>query len=200
MPKYTRYYVWLLLGAISCNNQVKPVKQEKDLRLFTETAAQLSGIAQQVLLREVSAAIQKGGTEYAVAFCSQKAMALTDSVSKAHDLIITRITNKPRNAANVLKTAMDSAVWKRFEQAMVKNDSIPSGITETATKGALAYYKPIVIGMPTCLKCHGDPDKDIDAGTLKKLKEKYPNDKALYYTSGMLRGLWKITAAGDGPE
>ena len=200
MPKYTRYYAWLLLVAISCNNQVKPVKQEKDLQQFTETAAQLSGIAQQALLKEVSAAIQKGGTEYAVEFCSQKALALTDSVSKAHDLVITRITNKPRNAANVLKTAMDSAVWQRFEQAMAKKDSIPPGITETEAKGALAYYKPIVIGMPTCLKCHGDPDKDIEAGTLKKLKEIYPDDKALNYTAGMLRGLWKITAAGAEPE
>ncbi|MBX3252916.1 MAG: DUF3365 domain-containing protein [Chitinophagaceae bacterium] len=198
MQKYLPHFILLLLPVIiSCNAPVTSVRQEEDVQQFTEKAGKLSAIAQQTLLKEVSGAIQEGGTVYAVAFCSQKAMILTDSVSKAHDLVITRITNKPRNAANGLKTAMDSAVWQRFEQAVLQKDSIPAGITETGEKGTLVYYKPIFIGMPTCLQCHGEPGKNIDALTMQALNERYPDDNAFNYTVGMLRGLWKITAVGD---
>ena len=37
-------------------------------------------------------------------------------------------------------------------------------------KNASIYYAPIRIGMPTCLKCHGEA-KDIDAPTLSKIKD-----------------------------
>jgi len=47
--------------------------------------------------------------------------------------------------------------------------------------------------MPACLGCHGTEGGDINAKTLKIIKQKYPEDKATGYKEGDLRGWWKIT-------
>ena len=54
------------------------------------------------------------------------------------------------------------------------------------------YYKPIRIGIETCLKCHGSRSQDIELVTLEKIDELYPTDNAVNYSMGELRGLWKI--------
>ena len=46
--------------------------------------------------------------------------------------------------------------------------------------------------MPACLKCHGTPEKDIDAATLEKLNLLYPEDLATAYQLNDFRGLWKV--------
>jgi hypothetical protein len=61
------------------------------------------------------------------------------------------------------------------------------------TQRDVIFYKPIMISMPTCLKCHGKPNIDIDEATLKAIAEKYPNDLATGYNLSDLRGAWKIT-------
>lgn len=59
-------------------------------------------------------------------------------------------------------------------------------------KNTVYYYKAISIGMPTCLKCHGDKSVEIDPLALKLIAQKYPEDKATGYKIGELRGMWKI--------
>jgi hypothetical protein len=54
------------------------------------------------------------------------------------------------------------------------------------------YYSPIIIGMPTCLKCHGKPNEDIEENVLLVLNEKYPGDIATGFSMGELRGLFKV--------
>jgi hypothetical protein len=55
------------------------------------------------------------------------------------------------------------------------------------------YYKPIKIGMPTCLQCHGKPKEDINEATASTIRKKYRFDKATGYAMGNLRGAWKLT-------
>jgi hypothetical protein len=46
--------------------------------------------------------------------------------------------------------------------------------------------------MPLCLQCHGKPEeRKADAYTL--IEQYYPNDKAINYDLGALRGMWKVT-------
>ena len=60
------------------------------------------------------------------------------------------------------------------------------------TKQKLVYYKPIKIGMPACLKCHGSSETEINAVTFEKLNTLYPHDLATGYKLKDFRGLWKI--------
>lgn len=104
-------------------------------------------------------------------------------VDTNHILSLQRLSDKNRNPKNILFTDMDKSVFEYFkttakDTVVIKNDSI-------------IYYKPIKIMMPTCLKCHGEYE-NIDTPTIKNILLKYPNDKAMNYKEGDLRGLWKI--------
>jgi len=60
-------------------------------------------------------------------------------------------------------------------------------------KRTLRYMK----ALPTqalCLNCHGGPDK-IAAEAKAKLTELYPNDKAVGYSEGQIRGALTVKRA-----
>ena len=60
---------------------------------------------------------------------------------------------------------------KPSKQDLVALKALSKGnIKNYQNKNASIYYAHIRIGMPTCLKCHGEA-KDIDAPTLSKIKE-----------------------------
>ena len=51
----------------------------------------------------------------------------------------------------------------------------------------LRYMKPIVLGSPVCLSCHGGPD-DTSPEVKAELQRLYPQDKATGYRVADLRG------------
>ncbi|NNK21683.1 MAG: DUF3365 domain-containing protein, partial [Flavobacteriaceae bacterium] len=53
------------------------------------------------------------------------------------------------------------------------------------------YYSPITTNA-MCLQCHGTPDKEIQQPVQLALKNYYPEDKAVGYVDGEVRGMWKI--------
>jgi hypothetical protein len=53
------------------------------------------------------------------------------------------------------------------------------------------YAKPILM-QPMCLSCHGNSEQ-ISAEVKAKLSELYPNDKAINYEAGQLRGAVVLT-------
>jgi len=146
----------------------------------------ISAQVQKVLLSNVMQAIKAGGPEYAVTFCNERAMPLTDSLAKANNCMIQRVSDKYRNPANKL-TEYDQEIWKQL------NSSTPANPVLVAENGKMVFYKPIKIAMASCLTCHGTAGKEINEKTAKIISEKYPNDLATGYEEGDLRGLWKIT-------
>jgi len=146
----------------------------------------LSMQAQQVLVRNLLGAIQKGGSDYAVDFCSERAMPLTDSLSRKYRVQIQRISVKnrnPKNAASLL------------ERKLLDQFTSPTSLKDTLLKtpNGYIYYKPIRVAMPTCLQCHGNPKTDISSATLSTIKQKYRFDKATGYALNDLRGAWKLS-------
>lgn len=139
---------------------------------------------QKILVQNVSSAIQQKGTEYAVAFCNTRAMPLTDSISKLYGLEISRLSDKNRNPINALQNPNDHLAWEKFQtkdQSVVLQDN----------EGNVYFYKPIYLGMPTCLQCHGGKN-DISESTFESIKLYYPDDQAIGYQMGELRGMWKL--------
>jgi len=145
----------------------------------------LSLQAQQTLIKNLLGAIEKGGAAYAVDFCSENATPLTKSLSKAHEVDIQRVSDKNRNPGNAA-TIFDKKILALFSTSSLKD-------TLVSTPKGYVYYKPIKIGMPTCLQCHGKPKQDIETATLKTIQRKYRFDKATGYALSELRGVWKLT-------
>src|SRR5699024_210357 len=172
------------------NLQTVEVKAEVEEKTKIKLADSIAMHAQATLLANVASAIQKGGTEYAVDFCNTQAISLTDSIADLYTVTIQRITNKPRNPNNYLATAQDSLVWDKMLQHTQEKGKLPTGFLE-ADAGEYYYYKPITMGMPTCVKCHGGTE-DINPRTREILQQRYPTDKATGYKTGDFRGMWKI--------
>ncbi len=189
---YTSVLLFLaLLFFISCNT-----KQQKttdlsnaiDTSAFLQRGDTISSLMQKVLLANVMQAMKSGGSGFAVTYCNEKAMPLTDSLAKAYNCLIQRVSDKFRNPSNKLSET-DAEIFNAMSASMN-----PVLLSEN---GQLIYYKPIKIAMPACLTCHGTAGKEMDPQILKIITEKYPNDLATGYKEGDLRGLWKITFLQD---
>lgn len=173
----------LLVTVVSCQQNTP---RDKDISILKDKADSIATLSQNVLLQNVANAIQKGGTEYAVDFCNVEAIPITDSLSKDVQMYIQRITDKNRNPKNNLKTKTDRSIFDEFKRKTELSDTL------LIEKEKYVYYKRINIAVPICLKCHGNPQADIETKTLQKINIFYPNDKAVGYKLNDLRGLWKI--------
>lgn len=173
-------------------------QENKNIQLNKEESKQVQQIdylalgdkytkqAQDVLIMNVSQAIMAGGTPHAIDFCYIEAMPLTDSISKMNGVKIQRLTDKSRNKENKITKPIDNEVWETFKSG-VEQSIVRKEINETY------YYKPIKLGMDTCLKCHGSTTEHLTQETLHMLDIKYPEDLARNYELGDLRAMWKVT-------
>lgn len=179
----------LILFFAACNpRQLKTdeLSNTIDTAAYLQKGDSISAIVQKVLLANVMQAMKSGGPGYAVSFCNEQAMPLTDSLAKAHNCLIQRVSDKYRNPANKL-TAQDQEIWTKIASAATTNK------LSRSESGQVVFYKPIKIAMPACLTCHGTTGKEMDPKTFEIIKQKYPDDLATGYKEGDLRGLWKIT-------
>ena len=177
------------LPSLSGQGSDAPKAKEAPARTFAARADEAVDTLINTLGGQLKAAIKAGGPEVALSVCKDIAMPLTEGTSeKFKDLTITRVTDKPRNPANAAD-ATDLAALDRFRTAQEKSDPLVP-FTTSADGEPVRYYRPLVIA-DVCLKCHGDRDAMSDK--LRTLVEaSYPEDKALGYKLGDLRGLIRV--------
>jgi len=178
----------------SCRSKTSKDKPEvidqETYAMYTQQGNEISALTQGVLLANVGKAIQQGGTAYAMEFCNLKVVSITDSLDQVYDCLISRVSEKNRNPVNSLKNGTEKELWSLFRSGTLTD-------TLVSLNGNPVYYKTIRTGMPACLKCHGNPETDIEPATLQKLQELYPNDLATGYQLNDFRGLWKIEFTRD---
>ncbi len=124
----------------------------------------------------------------AMNFCIDKADKLTKKVNKKlpQDVTVRRTALKYRNEAN-RPNGIDIEAMKKIQQKM---DSGKKNFAEPIVvelDGRVRTYKPLFIDK-ACLICHGDVNA-TSPELYKIIKEKYPNDKAIKYKEGELRGV-----------
>ncbi|MCU0447342.1 MAG: DUF3365 domain-containing protein [Microscillaceae bacterium] len=147
-------------------------------------------LAQQTFVKALTKAIADSGTHYAVKFCNLNAQTLIQDLEKANNCKIGRISDKTRQPLNAAKDDIDKKMLTDY--ALSHQSSQPMDSKVVQDESLFKYYRPITIGMPACLKCHGQVEQDIDAKTRQIIQEKYPKDLATGYQLKDFRGLWKI--------
>ena len=135
----------------------------------------------------------KGGPGYAIDYCNLRALSLKDSLSRLNNCQIRRIALKYRNPVDMPQTKKEKEQLNQYLLAYQKGESIEAEVY--LFKDRIEYYQPIIIAMEACLKCHGDPGKQIAEETLQKIQAHYPNDLATGFKLNDFRGAWKITFA-----
>ena len=193
--------VILVLGLFaSCQEnqkqeQAKPVKKEAVKPAFDEMAYKKKGkeIA-MATFKAFKGHIQRiagmDGLPSVINFCNENAMELTDSISKKYNVKIKRTSHKFRNEKNAPNTD-EMSVIKNYLAIQEDNNKQMTPLIMKDDEGFVHFYAPIKIKQE-CLKCHGVLKKDINADIYKIIKQKYPNDKAIGFREGELRGIWDI--------
>lgn len=160
--------------------------REKDE--IVNLARDISMKSQNYLGSQLMGAISSGGISYAVEFCHMKASFIIDSLAQVYDAEISRKTDKARNPAH--KATTDEIAYMEEVRKMNSEERKQTFRKVETDSGAVCYFPILTRDM--CLSCHGQPRQDIEINTLEIIETLYPEDKALGYRQGDVRGLFKV--------
>lgn len=186
-------YIFLLpiffLTIPSCSSEEHPeITESVKSEMRSNTAEFVSSLG-KVLLSEA----QNNGVLQAVAVCSDTAQTLTNNFSIKRGIYLKRVSTKFRNLNNKPDSFEEEGLeYFRKLKSENKLDSLSEYIkivNEDELKN-IRYMKPIIV-QPLCLNCHGEEDQ-IMPEVLKVINERYPNDNAIDYKIGDLRGAVSI--------
>lgn len=136
------------------------------------------------LKSQLQSAIQSGGPANAVDVCHKIAPAVAESLSKEHGITLTRVSLKNRNPTMGVPNEWQTAVLEDFEARKAAGESPDTLVYSKVVENEHRFMKAI----PTeavCLNCHG---ADIKPEVQAKIDEFYPNDRAVGFEEGDLRG------------
>lgn len=150
------------------------------------------GIAMKMppkLLEVLNDEIKKGGHAEAMAVCREKAPQMAQNLSAQTGWAIRRVSLKNRNPKAV-PDAWERTVLEDFDRRTAAGEK-PTAIEkgETVSEGGQKFYR-YMKALPTqdlCLDCHGTPER-LSPAVQAKLKELYPDDKAVGYGPAEIRG------------
>jgi hypothetical protein len=184
MKKYSLLFTLSLSLAIviSCNQQAA---------LTTSTVIargdSLSKATFDTLRHALMTTIASKGLPAAVSYCNEQALPITNYYASA-GISIQRVAAKYRNANNQLDS-LDKIQWNKYEQLKASGDTLSPAVVEL--NDAFVYYKPIML-QPMCTSCHGEKNTAIPPMLQATIDSLYPQDKAVGFAAGDLRGMWKI--------
>jgi len=160
--------------------ETQKAQQELMLTATNALAAELMG--------ELTAALDAGDAGAAIAVCRGKAPLVATHVSEAYGVEIGRTSYRLRNPANV------APAWAETYMAdLVEDPTYVAG-----PNGELGALLPIRL-RTECQMCHGSAE-EIDEGIMAALAENYPDDQAVGFAEGDLRGWFWVEAPPGEPE
>ena len=180
-----------LLLLIRCSEN-KPELSEDQLDAMRSTSGDFMKKLKGVLIEQ----IQTGGVVQAVSVCSDTAQILTNEFGLSRGVFIKRVSLKNRNENNY-PDDFEKNVLIKFQLIEKSNElNNQTEYAEITTEDGikyLRYLKPIVL-QAECLNCHGS-ESEVMPEVFDLIAQKYPNDKAIGYKMGDLRGAVSIKKA-----
>ncbi len=180
-----------IVEEVTNSHDVKMVSEAEIVTFAMEWGDSISQEAQEALIGTLQKAIKENGVDGAIGFCNVEALPITDSVAKKHGVNIKRVSIQNRNPENH-PDENESPLLEAYAYNSENDLENRPNIQKIDNGETLLYTKAIKIPGGLCLNCHGDPEKDISESTLEKIKAYYPNDKAVGYKIGDLRGMWSV--------
>jgi hypothetical protein len=181
-----------LLGLAGCESP-KPAAatapaQPPDLSWVPE-ARQVAQSVPPRLLTVLQEEMARGGPEGAMQVCRDKAPALAREASEKSGWAIRRVSLRNRNPRAV-PDAWERAALDDFDRRAAAKE--PPGGLERADI-VVENGQPMqryIRALPTvdlCLQCHGTAER-VSPAVKARLKDLYPDDRAIGYQAGEIRG------------
>ena len=163
--------------------------QAQDSDMLTQSRAVSQSMLKE-LGQKLQSAMAEGGAVNAIGVCNTQAPEIAGRVSTQNQVKLTRVGTRARNPVMGVPNDWQAKALAQFDAALARGEK-PADIefsetVETANGKEFHFAKPIVL-QPMCVSCHGNPEQ-ISPEVKAKLNELYPNDKAVGYQPGQLRG------------
>ena len=146
----------------------------------------------KTLKQELQSGMQAGGPVNAVSVCNLTAPGIANTYSAREGREVSRTSLRVRNPDNA-PVAWQRAVLESFEQRKQAGEDVTAlefhEVVTTDGVRELRYMKAI----PTaklCLACHGET---VDSTVGTRLEKLYPDDQAMGYRVGDIRGAFSVT-------
>lgn len=183
-------------GLLSCRQNAGeketvqvPALNETQRAAYLEKGKAIAGATFTALSSRLQAALQEGGVPNAIEYCQLNAYPLVDSLSEVHQATIRRTTLKVRNPEDQ-PTALEREILETYARQDAGGEKI--GPMVKALEGQeVAFFAPIRTNA-FCLQCHGMPGENLKEEDYALIRQHYPEDQAIGYQDGDLRGMWSI--------
>lgn len=183
----------LLLGfAVASSPAMAADPMAGDSDRLREARAQATELGRK-LKAQLEGAMKAGGPEAALSVCNTVAPGIAAEQSQTFRGRVGRTALKVRNTANA-PSPSEAKVLERFVRD-VSNGADASAlehseIVEENGRRQFLYMKAIPMLEMPCAACHGT---QVRPELLGKIRDLYPNDKAIGFKPGEIRGAFSIT-------
>ncbi len=166
------------------------LKSDTDSNYQEELIIEIINKTMKNLKNTLQTALKDGNIVEAIKICSSQAQDLT-MLNNTEKTSIKRISLKYRNPANK-PTKKEELILKSFEEKLQSgiefNDLVFKQTITNYKEKTFTYIKAIPV-KEVCLNCHGD---NVSKKVLKQIKINYPNDKAIGFNLGEIRGAFSV--------
>ncbi|WP_224245472.1 Tll0287-like domain-containing protein [Hyalangium gracile] len=135
------------------------------------------------LFQRLTQELERGGPAGAVTVCRDEAQALTAEVAKEQGIEVGRTSYRLRNPKNAPRPWAEPFVTAA---ATRKSSEVKPLYVDLGDR--LGLLRPIPMG-GVCMTCHGAPDS-LPPEVVRVLKEGYPEDRAVGFAPGDVRGFF----------
>jgi hypothetical protein len=136
------------------------------------------------LLPTLQSALQDGGPLNAIDVCAVEAPKIAQQLSEESGWEVTRVSLKARNSSTAVPDTWEAQVLNMFDQRQRAGESAATLNVAETVNGNFRYMQAQPTA-PLCLTCHGS---EVSQEVLSAIRAKYPNDLAIGYQAGQIRG------------
>jgi hypothetical protein len=168
----------------TANWEVKRITTNDLLHATRWAGDSLTTYADTLLRRTLTRELAKGSLANAASFCRPQTYPATDSMARKWHLRPRRVEwqQVPTGAA--------------ITAAGLQPDTVR--LIGRPAVDTFYYQRPIVLRNNLCLRCHGQPGRDLTTAEAKLLQSQYPNLQAVGRQRGQVLGAWQLTLERDG--
>lgn len=180
------------LSLFSCQPAVQkestPDKPLVDTASYLAKGQQIASRVFGVLSSEVSKSMKANGVAATIAYCNEQAYPITDSLAAVYQAHIKRTSHKVRNPENA-PDSLESIMLEKYLTLQEKGMEMSPKVVQQGEN--MHFFAPILLAQP-CLTCHGMVGETLDKNDLAVIQQHYPDDQAIGFSAGELRGIWSI--------
>jgi Protein of unknown function (DUF3365) len=178
--------------AISCSRNTPEAKTVRGEPIpdsvYTKKGNAIVALTFDTLRNSLLNAISTHGMDGAITFCNENAYSLTTTYSDS--VVVRRTALRYRNPDNI-PDSLEQSILDEINTNLLSGGKPETKVVRHSSKKEIHFFKPILM-QPMCLNCHGTPGKQIQNTTLASIQQLYPDDRAVDFKEGDLRGVWHI--------